>query len=431
MTNSELKAMPHVDERLFLRIVLGIFLLSFAIIVGYPISSLIWSEIKGPYRGITDVADLDGDGDLDVILGQTRWEAEDISWAGISLWFNQGEGQFTPDDQDLPGGFSAAASDLDSDGDADLLILDGYRITYMLNQGSAQGGQNGIFKAKGSHIGLPVGPGHTDMGGSLLMDDVNSDGEPDSLQVGCCYLGSREDLDPAGYNPSFSSVSINTWNDELSWLEYHILPLVELDGIPVRGAALGDLDGDGDLDIYAAVGMLKPGESRGLADMVLHNDGEGNFYDSGQRLGATGSSSVALGDLDGDGDLDALVGTFDGANIWVNQGGDQGGQAGLFAPSGQAMPGKQTRLVFLADLDGDGDQDALTGGVKQAILWWNDGRGEFTRSDQRFNYTQRHALAVADFNGDGSADIFTGAYTDDYRVWLNQGQGTFRRGNLQ
>lgn len=432
MTNIETKVKPRTTVGLFLWVVFGICLLSFLVFIIFLIANLIWWEIKGPYRGITDVADLDGDGDLDVVLGQTRWETEDISWAGISLWFNQGEGQFTPDDQDLPDGFSAAASDLDRDGDADLLVLEWWWVTYMLNQGGAQGGQSGIFRAKDSHIGLPVGPGHTDMGGSLLMGDLNNDGELDSLEVGCCYLGTQELPNWAGLNPSSSSaILINAWADELGWPEFHTLPLVELDGIPVRGAALGDLDGDGDLDVYTAVGTLKPGGSRGLADMVLLNDGTGNFHDSGQRLGDTGSSSVALGDLDGDGDLDALVGSFDGSFVWMNQGGTQGGQAGIFVAAMQEMPGKQTRLVFLADLDGDGDQDALNGGVKQAIIWWNNGRGRFTRSDQRFNYTQRHSLAVADFNSDGLADIFAGAYTDDYLVWLNQGGGTFRSGNLQ
>lgn len=43
----------------------------------------------GTYRSTTTQADPDGDGDLDVILGQTRWESEDGSYAGTSLWFNQ------------------------------------------------------------------------------------------------------------------------------------------------------------------------------------------------------------------------------------------------------------------------------------------------------------------------------------------------------
>ena len=67
-----------------------------------------------------------------------------------------------------------------------------------------------------------------------------------------------------------------------------------------------------------------------------------------------------LADLDGDGVLDALVGTQRGTTIWINQSGMQGGQAGIFASSGQKIiNGSQTDAVFLADLDNDGDLDAL------------------------------------------------------------------------
>jgi hypothetical protein len=184
--NSVSDKKPRSIEGLFLSAVLGIFILSLGIFCLYPIISLAYYENKGPYRGITDVADLDGDGDLDVILGHTRWESESGSFAGISLWFNQGDGLFTPDDQELPGGFSAAAGDVDHDGDTDLLVLDMFTLTFLFNQGGAQGGKNGMFKVKDSPISLPVGPGHTDMGGSLLVGDLNNDGKVDGFMAGCC-----------------------------------------------------------------------------------------------------------------------------------------------------------------------------------------------------------------------------------------------------
>ncbi|MCH8840548.1 MAG: VCBS repeat-containing protein, partial [Planctomycetes bacterium] len=82
---------------------------------------------------------------------------------------------------------------------------------------------------------------------------------------------------------------------------------------------LGDLDGDGDLDAFVANSIAE-------ANLVWTNDGSGTFTDSGQTPGTSPSYDVMLGDLDGDGDLDAFVanGSIDGyifgqANrVWIN-----------------------------------------------------------------------------------------------------------------
>ena len=80
-----------------------------------------------------------------------------------------------------------------------------------------------------------------------------------------------------------------------------------------QSVALGDLDGDGDLDAMVA----NPGNQ---PNAVWTNDGNGTFTDSGQALGNSASLSVALGDLDGDGDLDAMVANFDDPNtVWFNR----------------------------------------------------------------------------------------------------------------
>lgn len=193
-----------------------------------------------------------------------------------------------------------------------------------------------------------------------------------------------------------------------------------------RAMALADLDGDGDLDIFAAVMAPAEGRNRDPADRVVFNDGAGNFTDSGQRLGETDSTAVTLGDLDGDGDLNVLVGNETGATIWINQGGLQKGEVGAFVLSEQTISSDPSRAVFLSDLDEDGDLDALIGGTRRAIIWWNDGLAAFTKSPQRFRTTRRHGLAIGDFNGDGRPDIFAAAYSNDSRVWFNQGNGTFK-----
>jgi hypothetical protein len=382
-----------------------------------------WEPGHNRYRSTASLADLDGDGDLDVIVGRTRWESPATSYAGIALWINQGEGHFTRINQALPGGFSAAAGDVDGDGDADLLVLNGYGLTLSLNQGGDQGGKNGVFKAANSAYPPMAWRGHADMGGSVVLGDLSNDGKVDGFVAGCCFGSSREQPSDSSLIPSSSWVWINTWGSE-GWLVRDTQPITELDGLPIPALALGDLDGDGDLDVLTAVGTPSLGEASILGNRLLVNDGSGNFTDSGRRLGETEGTAAALGDMDGDGDLDILVGTRTGAVVWINRGHAQGGMIGDYA-AGQEIAGDASAAVFLADLNGDGKLDALIADSEHAAIWWNDGHGALSRSDQRFGFSARHGLAVGDFDGDGCLDLFAGTLEKDYAVWVNQGRGTF------
>jgi hypothetical protein len=204
-------------------------------------------------------------------------------------------------------------------------------------------------------------------------------------------------------------------------------PIPALEGLAIRDIALGDLDGDDDLDLFAAVMAPDQSQNTDLYDRVLYNDGLGNLSDSGQRLGGSSdSTSVTLADLDGDGDLDVLVGTEMEVLLWVNQGRDQGLQEGTFALAGLTLSGREIKDVFLSDFDLDGDQDALIAGIREANIWWNDGQAYFTKSGQRFRYTKRHGSAVGDFNGDNRPDIFIAEYYKTYTLWLNNGDGSFQ-----
>jgi hypothetical protein len=293
----------------------------------------------------------------------------------------------------------------------------GYQLRLLLNQGGAQGGQAGDFRISRNI----AGPERSGQYGSVILGDLNNDGRIDGVVLGCC--GRLFTLDPDDKSPNVSGVWINEWNSE-GWPGL-ISVLPGLDGLAVSGAALGDMDGDSNLDLYAAVIAPNEERNRDAADRILFGDGMGGFVDSGQRLGETDSTAVALGDIDGDGDLDALTGTDSGAAVWINQGGAQGGKEGAFAPFEQRLPGDQIKAVFLADLDGDGDLDALVAGIRRATLWLNNGEVSFKRSSQRFGYTKRHGLAVGDLNSDGWVDIFAAAYDDDFRVWFNRGNGVF------
>ena len=185
-----------------------------------------------------------------------------------------------------------------------------------------------------------------------------------------------------------------------------------------RGAALGDLDGDGDLDAFAVT------DTSTTASEVLLNEGLGVFTDTGQALGLTFSRSAALGDVDGDLDLDALVGNNGGNALWLNAG------AGTFTDSGLSFGGTGTFGVAMADLNGDTFLDAIFANGQSFPdpnqVWFGDGSGGFTDSGQDLGSEYSFAVALADFNGDGSLDAFFGNNASlENRLFANDGSGGF------
>jgi hypothetical protein len=151
------------------------------------------------------------------------------------------------------------------------------------------------------------------------------------------------------------------------------------------------------------------------------------------------SYTVDLVDVDSDGDVDAVVGNGPGNveyvgepnAVWLNDG------AGHFTDSGQRMIGSGgtvwsiTYAVALGDLDGDGDLDAFVSNgrtVNPDEVWFNDGAGHFTDSGQRFSWSRHYAVDLADVNGDGDRDIFAIHFNGGCLVWHNDGSGRFSRG---
>ncbi len=179
-------------------------------------------------------------------------------------------------------------------------------------------------------------------------------------------------------------------------------------------------------------------------NVALLNDGAGNLVSSGQSIGASDSYGIAVGDVDGDGDLDAFV-VNDGYDaVWLNQGGAQGAAPGQFVDSGQAT-GLEASIgtdVALGDLDGDGDLDAFvtnravgldTNPAKVDRVWINQGgaqggtEGEFAAgTGTPFGFVNSTSVALGDLNGDGFLDAFVTSYSPaSDQVWLNDGTGTF------
>ena len=186
---------------------------------------------------------------------------------------------------------------------------------------------------------------------------------------------------------------------------------------------VGDVDGDGDLDAVVANTIAAPG----TPNRIYVNDGLGSFSDSGQMLGTNNSEGVDLGDIDGDGDLDAVfcnytVAGSDPANrIHFNNG------PGVFTISGQTLGSVDTRSAALGDVDGDGDLDVVFG--NRAVgnsIYANDGFGVFTDTAQSLGSSRSFYVKLGDLDGDSDLDVvFANENNEANRVYTNAGAGVF------
>ena len=311
------------------------------------------------------LGDLDRDGDLDV-----------LSNTGIGR-FNDGEGAF-PDSTVLSDGYFAgdnarhvATADLNGDGYFDLLSTAG---TEYLNN------QHGGFTPE------PALGGFDDDTRDLALGDLDADG----------------DLDLVAPNYARDSVRV-LFNDGTGHFTTRLRVAV---GSHPTSISLGDVDNDGDLDFITA----NAGTGSSTLSVALNN-GIGLFTSVQTTAAGSGLLRVALGDLDGDHDLD--LATNNGI-VRFNNG------SGLFAGSQTTPSGTD---LALGDLDGDGDLDLLVSSASTAAVRRNDGTGQFGGTET-LNFgsgSQAHHPVLADLDDDGDLDLLVGdASTSTVRGWLNQ-----------
>lgn len=360
------------------------------------------------------LGDLDGDGDLDGFLADGGNKAAFAD----AIWVNQGSlqagqpGKFSPNGQQLgrENSRSIALGDLDGDGDLDAVVGSDSGFVVYLNAGGLQAGEVGKFILH-DHYGEPESVSGVF---NVLLGDLDGDDDLDVYAAICCggimsANGERKLI------PADSLIWLNDGSGNFTGSGQ------SLGHQGAQAAALGDLDGDGDLDVYSANDSAVIDASgsleRNQPDQVWINDDGGHFTDSGQRLGQFASTAVALGDLDRDGDLDALVATRGPAIVWINNG------AGQFSDSGQRLGDQRADAAWLVDFDGDGDLDAFIHADEGSSIWLNDGNGRFSRSRQELNIPQHYATAPGDLDSDGDVDLFAGFLNRDYQVWWNDGYG--------
>ncbi len=184
---------------------------------------------------------------------------------------------------------------------------------------------------------------------------------------------------------------------------------------------LGDFDGDGDLDAAATVGF-------GVGTVaILTNDGAGNFSASTSFAtnSNSGSSDVEAADIDGDGDLDLLVSkNFFQSDIVVLQ----NNGSGIFSNIGTVTVGGAPTSVTTGDINGDGNLDIVAGIAGGISVAAGNGNGTFATSSSFSGpafFQDANDVGIADFDNDGDNDIVNIAFSSRLELYLNDGSGTF------
>jgi len=206
-------------------------------------------------------------------------------------------------------------------------------------------------------------------------------------------------------------------------------------GQSATGAALADVDGDGDLDLLVT--------GIGAGTRLFRNDGAMRFTEvtrAAGLLGGTGACSMALADVDGDGDLDLYV-----VNYRTTTFRDEPPKRFSVATANNRfeLVAVDGRPVSTPELRGRFSVDRVTGVLENGeadVLYRNDGQGRFTPvdwADGTFRDEEGRPVPVPydwglsamfrDLNGDGAPDLYVcNDFHSPDRIWINDGRGRFR-----
>jgi FG-GAP-like repeat len=184
--------------------------------------------------------------------------------------------------------------------------------------------------------------------------------------------------------------------------------------------SMGDLDGDGDLDLVLAKGRHDP-----LIDRVLLNDGQGKFVASNLGPTADRTYTAALADVDGDGDLDVLTSNDspDKKLVYLNNGKGQFTVAGTWGVAEWS-----TRNAAVADLNGDGRIDVIAANRPgPSYVCLNEGGGRFAALCIAIPAESATTIVPADFDKDGFIDLAVPSRDGGQsRIYFNDGKAGSR-----
>ena len=198
---------------------------------------------------------------------------------------------------------------------------------------------------------------------------------------------------------------------------------LQFEEIPVKGASLGDLDCDGDLDLFSA----------GASTEVWINNGHGNFKKGSQVFDTPNNSNVELADMNGDGSLDAIITNSIDSRLWVNNGKGEFILDAHFSSNTNGI-----HYLQISDLNNDGRPDVVIEKLEQrssdtltlisVLLNVGNGRFIFTPHYQHARIKSSpeldlsHRMAIGDINGDQYNDVIVSEFYGSLILFNNFGK---------
>jgi hypothetical protein len=316
--------------------------------------------------------------------------------------------------EDIGDPWGMACGDFNNDGYTDVHWGDGWGYTRILHWNGSNYTATDVTTLTGATVDFPQG---------CNFHDINNDGFLDAFTC-------NDDMMPDIFEGNGTPTGW-VWNQAL--VPMATVPASDNSGN--YASIWTDVNADGYIDLmitHCRQGVTNPTDPRRI-DQVFINNGDGTYTQditnwTNLRDGAQGWST-ASGDIDNDGDMDLFVMNYDvNSHMWINNG------AGVFTDIMSTCGITNTTTFFgtnatFHDFDNDGFVDLLITGNNH-FIYHNNGNSTFTAvSPNPFPYStyKATAIAVGDLNGDGRLDCYA-SYCDLFqspnsskndKLWMN------------